>query len=381
MRLYILFGLLLILLFPLLVISQLVKQSTAIDQQFSSFSKELDSLRIVHHIPGLAAGIVEDQKLTWSKGYGNSHFDTEDGAVYKSVTPDTPFWIASVTKTFVGLLFLQLDEQGKINLDDRINDMPGWANLCSWLAQSKIIFGQDLRCDAPITIRNILNHTVNGEPGTEFFYNPIMYSRLSRYLEYIYGNPIAVAERGQNKMAQLIQEKILGSAGMHRTMSSQWQQAKAQVFFDMAQGYEYKNGKYIRCMRPERHLAGGAGIVSTVSDLAKYDIALDTGKLASKSTMIKLFTPAVTPDSITLPYAFGWYVQEYKNEKLIWHSGWDEDAGFSALYLKVPERDLTLIVLANSEGIWWDNPLDKAQVEKSEFAQVFLNHFVFRKKK
>ncbi|CAN5142013.1 hypothetical protein BH24PSE2_BH24PSE2_05130 [soil metagenome] len=59
-----------------------------------------------------------------------------------------------------------------------------------------------------------------------------------------------------------------------------------------------------------------------------------------------------------------WDVQQYRGERLGWHSGWDEEAGFSALYLKVPERNLTLILLANSEGLWWNNPLDRAKVEK-----------------
>lgn len=358
-------------------LSQSNSQPGTIAPQLEDFSAELDSLRKAHHIPGLAVAVVKDQELAWSTGYGSSHFDTGDGNEYKFVTADTPFWIASVTKTFLGLLFLQLDEQGTINLEDQMNEMPGWNDYCSWLAQSTIVFGQNLQCDQPITIRNIINHTVNGTPGTTFLYNPIMYSRLSRYLEYVNGNPISAAEKGQNKMARLIQENILDPAGLDRTMSSQWQRNRADVFFDMAQGYEYKNGGYIRHMRPERHLAGGAGIVSTVDDLAKYDIALDTGKLASGSVMKKLFTPAVAPDGTTLPYAFGWYVQEYNGEKLIWHSGWDPEAGFSALYLKVPERHLTLILLANSEGLWWGNPLDEAKVEASIFAQTFFDHFVF----
>ncbi len=321
--------------------------------------------------------MVKDQKTLWANGFGSSHFDTGDGAVFKAVTPDTPFWIASVTKTFLGLLFLQLEEQGKINLDDRINQMPRWDSFCSWLAGSDIVFGRDLRCDASITLRNVLNHTVNGEPGTGFMYNPLMYSRLSRYIEYVYGNPISAAEGRHNTMAQLVQEHILGPAGMDRTMSSMWQRDKALVYFDMAQGFEYDDGQYIRQRHIERHLAGGAGIVSTVNDLAKYDIALDSGTLASDTVMSKLFMPAAAPDGTVLPYAFGWYVQEYRGEKLIWHGGWDEKAGFSALYLKVPERELTLILLANSEGVWFGNPLDKAEVERSAFARAFLDHFVF----
>ena len=279
------------LLFPTQIFSQNGDTKDNSYIKYNEFSKELDSLRKAQHIPGLAAAIVNNKELVWSKGYGSSHFDTDDGAEFKKVTPDTPFWIASVTKTFLGLVFLQLEEEGKIDLEDKINDMPGWSNFCNWLANSTIVFGKNLQCDVPITIKNVLNHTVNGEPGTQFLYNPLMYSRLSRYIEYVYGNPISDAEKGHNKLAQLIQEKILGPANMTRTMSSQWQREKSLVFFDMAQGYKYKNGRYTTLLRPERHLAGGAGIVSTVKDLAKYDIALDGELLASSAVMKKLFSP------------------------------------------------------------------------------------------
>ena len=367
-----LFGLL----FSISIFSQNL-DSDKLKETYIDFSAELDSLRKVHHIPGLAAAIIKDHQLDWSQGFGMSHFDTGDGDEFQKVSSNTPFWIASVTKTFLGLLFLHLEEEGIVDLNNKINDMPGWPNFCNWLSNSKIIFGKNLQCDSPITIQNVLNHTVNGKPGSQFLYNPIMYSRLSRYVEYVYGNPIAFAEKGHNKLAQLVQEKILGPAEMTRTMSSQWQRDKPLVYFDMAQGYQYKDGRYIALLRPERHLAGGAGIVSTVNDLAKYDVAIDKGLLSTSAVMEKLFSPAVDQNGIELPYAFGWYVQNYNGEKLIWHSGWDEEAGFSSLYLKIPEKKLTLILLANSEGLWWGNPLDQAVVEKSLYAKLFLDKIVF----
>jgi CubicO group peptidase (beta-lactamase class C family) len=351
--------------------------SSVENDEFSSFGIELDSLRKSKHIPGLAVAVLKDQKVVWSEGFGASHFDTGDGTVFQKVTPDTPFWIASVTKTFLGLVFLQLEEEGKIDLDQKINEMPRWSDFCGWLSNSKIVFGKDLRCHEPISIKNVLNHTVNGKPGTRFLYNPIMYSRLSRYIEYVYGNPIDRAEQGQNTLAQLIEEKILSPVKMTRTMASQWQREKADVYFDMSQGYKYENGRYRAMFRPERHLAGGAGIVSSVNDLAKYDIAIDSGMLTSKAVKKTLFSPALDQDGASLPYAFGWYVQNYKGEKLLWHGGWDEEAGFTALYLKVPEKNMTLILLANSEGMWWGNPLDKATVHRSPFAKLFLDRFIF----
>lgn len=362
---------------PYQVLSQIDTIQSSDSLRFGIFSDELDSLRLSKHIPGMAVAIVEDGQIAWSHGYGSSHFDTGDGAMFKAVTPDTPFWIASVTKPILALLFLTLEDRGELDLDETINEMPGWNGFCGWLSSSTIVFGEDLRCDQPITIRNVLTHTVNGEPGTGFLYNPIMYSRLSRYLEYVYGHPISAAEGRHNTMAKLMQDHILGPAGMERTMSSQWQREKAEVFFDMSQGFEFRDGSYVRKPHIERHLAGGAGVVSTVTDLARFDIALESGDIASESVMSQVFSPAVAPDGTKLPYAYGWYVQSYKGEKLIWHSGWDENAGFSALYLKVPNRNLTFIALANSEGMWWGNPLDRAEVEKSPFASLFLEYFVF----
>ena len=365
----------LVLIIPLLLASPGMTadgpQST--DSEFAAISRELETLRKSHHLPGLAAAVVRNGKLVWAKGYGFADYgDTVP------VTPDTPFWIASVTKTFIGLLFLQLEEEGKVNLDDRLQDVPGEMEFCRDLAQSGSIFGRDLHCNRPITIRDILHHTSNGEPGSRFYYNPLMYSRLSRYIEHVYGHSVRDVEGRQNTMAQLVQTHILGPAGMHRTMSSQWQREKMDVFFDMAQGYGFENGVYIRRPRPERSLKGGAGIVSTVEDLARYDIALDSGRLASPAVMRKLFTPATTRDGKPLSYAFGWFVQTYRGVRLIWHSGWDEEAGFSAMYLKVPARHVTLILLGNGEGIWWNNPLDKAAIQTSPFAQAFLKRFVFK---
>ncbi|PQJ35428.1 hypothetical protein BSZ35_13165 [Salinibacter sp. 10B] len=358
-------------------VGQSPPNSATPDSTFQAFATDLDSLRQGNRIPGLAAAVVKDRKIAWMSGYGSAHFDTDDGAPDVSVTPDTPFWIASLTKTFVGLLFLQLDADGIVDLENRISDMPKWRDFCTWLAQSGIVFGRDLRCDVPITLRNVLHHRVNGTPGTRFLYNPIMDSRLSRYVEHVYGHPISAAEGRHNTMAQLVQKRILEPAGMTRTMASLWQREKADVFFDMAQGYGLQDGDYVQRRQPERHLAGGAGIVSTVRDLARYDVALDTGTLASDSVMNTLFDPPNQSDGTESPYAFGWYVQDYRGKRLVWHGGWDEEAGFSALYLKVPDRKLTLILLANSEVLHWGNPLDRAAVEQSPFAQIFLNRFVF----
>lgn len=344
------------------------------DRALRAFAAELDALRQEHRIPGLAVAVVRDQAVVLAEGYG---FADADRTV--PVTPDTPFWIASVTKTFVGLAFLHLEAEGRISLSDRAADTPGFDRLCQWLAASNLPFGHDLRCDAPITIKHILHHQVQGEPGSSFFYNPIMYSRLSRYLEDKFGEGIEAVEGRHNMLGRTIDRVILKPAGLTRTMSSQWDRSKPLVYFDMARGFGVDvKGHAVKRPSPERHIAGGAGVVSTVADLAKYDIAIDKGVIAPPAIKARLFTPARLNDGSISPYAFGWYVQDYRGVRLVWHGGWDEEAGFSALYLKVPDRRLTLILLANGEGLYWGNPLDKAAVEHSPFAQALLRRFVFR---
>lgn len=346
-------------------------RAQSFEQNVQVFDGRLAQLGKEHHLPGLAAAIVKDQKLVWSSAYGEA-FDEVP------VTTDTPFWIASLTKPFMGVLFLKLDADGSLDLDAPVNVEPSYDDFCSWLASSGLPFGRDLRCDVPITLDQVLRHTVNGEPGTRFLYNPFMYSRLSRYIAHRYGHSVEAIDRDHNQLARLLDSLVLNPAGMRRTMASQWDRSKMDVYFDMAQGYGVTaTGSVVPLRRPGRYLAGGAGVVATVEDLARFDIALDTGVLLSPTLSRKLFTPAVAPDGTALPYAYGWYVQQYRGELLYWHSGWDEEAGFSALYLKVPGRDLTLILLANSEGLWWGNPLDRAFVEGSPFARAFLDQFVF----
>lgn len=59
---------------------------------FAAFDTRLQELMKEHKLPGLAASIVKDHRLAWAKGYGFADQDRETAG-----TPDTPFWIASVT--------------------------------------------------------------------------------------------------------------------------------------------------------------------------------------------------------------------------------------------------------------------------------------------
>jgi CubicO group peptidase (beta-lactamase class C family) len=106
----------------------------------------------------------------------------------------------------------------------------------------------------------------------------------------------------------------------------------------------------VRSIYPPRGISAAAGLVSNVNDLAKYDLAIDAHTLVRTETQERAWTPATTFDSRKLPYGLGWFVQSHEGARLVWHYGyWPES--FSSLYLKLPERKLALLLLANSDGL------------------------------
>ncbi len=345
------------------------------EKDWSALANDIDALRKSKKIPGLAATIVADGKQQWAAGYGFADNNRE-----VPITPDTPFWIASITKTFVGLAYLHLEKNEKLDFDELAADTPNFTGLCDWLSGTTIPFANGLNCKAPITIRHILHHQVNDKPGTQFMYNPIMYSRLSRHLEHKFGEGVTRVEGRHNFLGQTIDRYILEPANMTRTVSSMWDRSKMDVFFDLADGFKVDNkGNKQKMRRPDKHIAGGAGVVSTVNDMAKYDIAISTGKVVSGTVRAKLLKPATFNNGQLSPYGYGWYFQCYKGQKLMWHSGWDPEAGYSSLHLRLLDQNIAFIVLANGEGVWWKNPLNMAGVERSDFALLFLNHVLGEK--
>jgi CubicO group peptidase (beta-lactamase class C family) len=125
---------------------------------------------------------------------------------------------------------------------------------------------------------------------------------------------------------------------------------------------------------PPRDINASAGLLSSVTDLAKYDAAVDANLFISAESQALAWTNARSSStSLELPYGLGWFIQTIDGVRVIWHYGqWPQ---YSALYIKVPERQLTLILLGNSGGLGEAFPLADGDVRVSPFARVFLGLF------
>jgi CubicO group peptidase (beta-lactamase class C family) len=127
--------------------------------------------------------------------------------------------------------------------------------------------------------------------------------------------------------------------------------------------------------------------MSSVSDLAIYSMAIDEKQFLKPQTWEQVFTPFKTPKGKKLPYGFGWFVRSYSGVKVLWHTGWW--FGYSSLLIKIPEKDLAFIILANSQDlsrpfyltlfpIPLPNPFVRnlrTDLRASDFAQAFLYAF------
>ena len=120
-----------------------------------------------------------------------------------------------------------------------------------------------------------------------------------------------------------------------------------------------------------------AGLISNVIDVSEFSIALDNDVLLTAESKELMFTPFISNSGTKLPHGLGVFVDNNEGVKIIWHYGyWDT---FSALIIKIPERELAFVILANtnrlssaSQGIGTDE-----DVNHSVVGQEFLNAFVY----
>jgi CubicO group peptidase (beta-lactamase class C family) len=120
---------------------------------------------------------------------------------------------------------------------------------------------------------------------------------------------------------------------------------------------------------PATTLTPGGGIISTVQDLAEFDLALKDGWLLPE-TLTAAWTPAA-PNGQTLPHGLGWFTGTYNGERIVWQFGAGENAS-SALMVTMPDRHTTYILLANSTGLAEPAPTSVSQLVTSPFLRVLL---------
>lgn len=168
----------------------------------------------------------------------------------------------------------------------------------------------------------------------------------------------------------MLVETVIAPLGMTRTIPSWDDELRDRVLAERATYYRKRLFGFVSSEYRTR-LSASAGMVSTVMDLAKFDMAMDRDLIVSQESKKAMFTAARSNSGKRLPYGLGWFVQEHNGVKLVWHYGHAPQA-YSSLILKCLDRKSTLILLANSDGASAPFHLGAGDVLKSPFALAFL---------
>ncbi len=141
----------------------------------------------------------------------------------------------------------------------------------------------------------------------------------------------------------------------------------------MARGYTYSGGQLNLTAYPS-YFGAAAGLTASALDIASFSMAMDRDALLQPATKALAYTPTVSPTGEVFPYGLGWFSTDYKGVRLIWHYGlWTAN---SSLIIKVPDRQLTFVVLANSDALSSPYSLGQGKLETSAWARTFLDTFV-----
>ena len=314
----------------------------------------LESLRQQADIPGMSAAVVRDGVVIWEKGYG-----FQNTASRIRATPDTPYLVGDLSGTLAAAMILACVEERHLYLDDPIRK-----------------YGAELP-EADVTIRALLSHTT---PSAEepFAYSPERYGQLTAVMEGCESRSF------RKSVAQLLdsnamRDSVPGTDLWHSDTVLREGEFEGEdvdryrhVLERMAVPYKIDSrGRAERTELPPMPMSASGGLVSTVRDLARLDAALDSTVILRQETLDMAWNPLITPRGFVSPMGLGWFVQSHRGERVVWHFGLIGNA-YSSLVVKLPDRKLTFILLANSDGLSAPFQLPSGNVTRSIFATLFL---------
>lgn len=296
-------------------------------------------------IPGLSAAVAADHRVVWSDGFGLA--DLENYVPAKSTTV---YRLGSISKSITAVAVLQLAERGRLDLDAPIQ------RYCPSFPQKPW----------PITARQLLAHLggIRHYQGPEEFNSTRHYTQISDTLEIFKNDPLlhepgtrfsyttygynllgcAIEGASGMKYLDFVRENIFVPAGMDRMRADD----VYEIIPNRAQGYRRTStGRLLNsALADTSNKMPGGGLCSTVIDLVKFAIAVQTGKLVKKTTLEQMFSPQRTRDGQLaginrngqfIGYGLGWFISERGGRKEVWHTGGQQRVS-TILYMQPGER-------------------------------------------
>ena len=327
------------------------------DVDYAAIDRRLQQLSQQRSVVGLAVGIVENGRITFLKGYG----ETEAGSGDR-VTPETVFRWASVSKGVAGTIVAKLAEQGKVNLHGPVSSyvptlkLPAGAENRATVGDmlshrlglyrnaydNKLEEGQDTKL-----LRQTLGQlNLICPPGTCWSYQNVAYDGASELVENIMHQPYERA----------VKQMLFNPIGMtHASVSMQGLTSSASWArpHDAGRRTLELNDNYYR-------VPAAGGVNSNIKDMSLWMIAQmgEMPDVLSQQVLNTIHAPLVkTPGERRrlrkflerlgeADYGYGWRSYDYAGHQIVGHRG--GVAGYRSLILFDPKKKSGVVALWNS---------------------------------
>lgn len=298
--------------------------------------------------PGVAVSVTVDGAVITQVAIGRA--DLEQGTL---IDRNSVFEAASVSKQFTAFAILLLEQDGLLSIDEPVaKHLPEMARF------------------APITLRQLMTHThglrdgftmltaagwreedflaneqvfdiivaqsrLNFAPGTAFQYNNSGYLLLAEIVRRVSGR----------SLADFCNDRIFKPLGMTRT---RFQTNIGDIVPGRVQSYDVSEGRYRREVLSSI-VSGPSGLLTTVADLSRWALNLESGALGGTALLRRMEAQARLPGGKTSYYALGQEFHAYRGLRTWSHGG--RDAGFRSFLLRVPDERFSVAILANRDDV------------------------------
>jgi serine beta-lactamase-like protein LACTB, mitochondrial len=325
------------------------------------------------HAPGVSVGVVENNRIAWSQGFGFADLENSVPA-----TSRTLYRLASLSKPITAVAALQLVQEGKLDLDAPVQKYcPAFPQKEFAITTRQLLghlggirhyksesqedpeSGNTTHFENPIVagLKFFADDPLVAKPGTKFSYSTQGFTLVGcviegasreKYVAYVEKNVFARAQMGQS-----VQDDLLAIIP-YRTR-----------FYQADKSGKVENANLLD---PSYKVPGG-GWLSSADDMMRFELAMLTDRLISRASRDLIWTPQHTTDGKATEYGLGWGIGTEKElgVKYVGHSGGQQ--GTSTFMMLVPERQAGIIVLVNMEDV-------EARDLAMEVMRVLLGHQV-----
>jgi CubicO group peptidase (beta-lactamase class C family) len=313
-----------------------------VDQVFAAYSKP--------DTPGCALGVIRNGDFVYERGYGIASLELN-----VPITPQSVFYLGSLSKQFTAASIVLAAEQGYLSLDDDVRkyfpELPSYGDTITLRQMLHHTSGlrdvldllelsgrnwEDIHPTAEVLDLIVRQKSLNFKPGDEYLYSNTNYFLLAQVIHRATGKPLS----------RFAEENIFKPLGMTHTS---FHDDRSIVVPGRVAAYDSREGGGFRLgWSTNFEKVGDGGLMSTVDDLLLWDRNFYANKLGKGRLLHETLSRGVLNNGEKTEYAMGLRETRYRGLPIVEHGG--ALFGYRTELVRFPEQKFSVITLCNLDN-------------------------------